>query len=619
MSLNSWKTFQILTGFWYSKISVGIGLIFLLASCSTKIESSPPFSIFPDKNYTPELAWAIADTIFEDRIEFNPGITRDQWWLGTTITNNSDSTQELLFVPNNPHINRVLVFEDQSSLPKFEMGDFQSFEKRPFLDRDLVIPITLPPASSKKYLILLDKVGETFHIQPELVDFQTFYQMKSDDTLIMGLILGWMCIIFIFSIFFAIELKTWTGAIYGAYVLSISFWLATHWGLTFQYLWPSQVDWVAMARPFFNLLTNILILLLVVKFFPPKTTGRITAKLIWATFIIQFLLLFSVVFSTGIMEDVDSKVNLLQFTLVVSLLSSLLLLFYSYQQWRAKVPLAGYYLIGIAFLALFGIVLQLNQKILPMGLPHYLVDFGSAFGLMGETGIITAAFAKRASIFKKEKELLTIEILEKEKQVADQLIQVQEDERQRLGRDLHDSIGGMLASLFIKTESITDKYPDVPLGEFKQLIEQSIQEARSLSHNLTPHHLEENGLENVLKQQIGLLREKYPIDFNFYFQINTPINKSLQLILYRISNELLQNIVKHAQAKEALLSIAEQDGKIEVIAEDNGKGIDQTFTSQGIGLKNIKERVNYLKGNLTLETNQSGTTITITIPLHAEL
>ncbi|TDQ18843.1 signal transduction histidine kinase [Algoriphagus boseongensis] len=596
-----------------------MGLVLLLASCSTRIESAPPFSIFPNKDYTPEQAWAIADTIPEYRIEFNPGITRDQWWLGTSITNNSDSIQELLFVPNNPHINRILVFEDQSSLPKFELGDFQSFEKRPFIDRDLVIPITLPPASTKKYLILLDKVGETFHIQPELVDFQTFYQMKSDDTLIMGLILGWMCIIFIFSIFFAIELKTWTGAIYGAYVFSISLWLATHWGLTFQYLWPSQVDWVAMARPFFNLLTNILILLLVVKFFPPKTTGKFTAKLIWGILFIQLGLLLAILFPIGILENIDFKVSFLQFTLIVSLLTNILLIFYSYQQWKANVPLAGYYLIGIAFLALFGIVLQLNQKILPMGLPHYLVDFGSAFGLLGETGIITAAFAKRASIFKKEKEQLTIEILEKEKQVADQLIQVQEDERQRLGRDLHDSIGGMLASLFIKTESISDKYPNVPLGEFKQLIEQSIQEARSLSHNLTPHHLEENGLENVLKQQIGLLRQKYPIDFNFYFQINSPINKSLQLILYRISNELLQNIVKHAHAQEALLSIAEQDGKIELIAEDDGKGIDQTSTSQGIGIKNIRERVNYLKGNLTLETNQSGTTITIIIPLHAEL
>lgn len=592
-------------------------LVLFQISCTEQTDPSTRFSIFPNQDYTPQEAWAISDTIPQDQSLFNPGITRNQWWMGITFTNASDSTQQFLFVPNNPHINRIQVFENRSATASLELGDNFQFEQRPFLDRDLVIPISLPPSSTQRYLLLLDKVGETFHIEPEVFDFQSFHQKTSNDTLVMGGILGWMCIIFIFALFFAAELKSWSGAIYAAYVLSISLWLATHWGLTFQYLWPNEMDWVGKARPFFNLLTNVMILLLVVKFFPPKSTGKLTAKLIWATILIQLGVILSIFLIAEVLENIEYKVILLQFTLVVSLLSSFLVLFYSFQQWKAKVPLAGYYLIGVAFLALFGIVLQLNQKVLPMGLPHYLVDFGSAFGLMGETGIITAAFARRASIFKKEKEKLTIEILEKEKQVADQLIQVQEDERQRLGRDLHDSIGGMLASLYIKTESIGDSYPDGPLSELKIMIEQSIQEARSLSHNLTPHHLEENGLEKVLKLQLDLLRQKYSINFNFYFQVNSPLPKSLQLILYRISNELLQNIVKHAQAKEGLLSIAEQDGKIELIAEDNGKGMEPSIGNSGIGLKNIKERVNYLKGSFDLETNSSGTTLTIIIPLHA--
>lgn len=165
---------------------------------------------------------------------------------------------------------------------------------------------------------------------------------------------------------------------------------------------------------------------------------------------------------------------------------------------------------------------------------------------------------------------------------------------------------------------LSDSYPSEPISELKQMIEQSIQEARSLSHNLTPHYLEENGLEKVLKLQIDLLCQKYPIEINFFYQVTTPITKSQQLILYRISNELLQNIVKHAHAKEALLSIVEQDGKIELIAEDDGKGMDISSSySSGIGLKNIQERINYLKGSLDLESNPSGTTLTILIPLHA--
>lgn len=588
-----------------------------LISCGQKADPSPLFSIFPDENYTPQEAWAISDTVIQDKNQFNPGITRNQWWLGMTFTNPSDSTRQFLFVPNNPHINRISVFENEAFTASMELGDYFPFGQRPFLDRDLVIPVVVPPAGSLRYLLLLDKVGETFHIEPEILDFQTFYQRKSNDTMVMGWILGWMSIIFIFAVFFAIELKAWSGAIYAAYVLSISLWLSTHWGLTFQFIWPYQMDWVGIARPFFNLLTNVLILLLVVKFFPPTYSGKSTAKWIWGIIIFQLILLLSILLPWGILESIPFKIIFLQTTLIVSLITSILVLVYSFIQWRAKVPLAGYYLIGIAFLALFGIVLQLNQKLIPMGIPHYMLDFGSAFGLMGETGMITAAFAKRASLFKKEKEGLVIEILEKEKKVAEQLIQVQEDERRRLGRDLHDSIGGMLASLYIKTEMLSYSYPTIPLSELKQMIEQSIQEARSLSHNLTPHYLEENGLENVLKLQIELLSQKYPIEINFYYQVSSPITKSRQLILYRICNELLQNIVKHAQAQEALLSIVEQEGKIELIAEDNGRGMDTTSPHSGIGLKNIQERIRYLKGSLELESNPTGTTLTILIPLHA--
>ncbi|AMQ56923.1 7TM-DISM domain-containing protein [Algoriphagus sanaruensis] len=603
------------TSFW--KIIAFTFLILSLFSCNSKEGNGVKFGVFADEGQSIDMAWNQFDTLSKDIKLFNPGITRQAWWLGITLHNPSNQKQQLFFVPNNPHINQIQVFEKDSSQPILELGDIYPFEQRPFLDRDLVIPFELAPGSTQDYLIRLDKAGETFHIEPELFDFESFQQRKAKDTLVIGWILGWLSIIFLFAIFFALELKAWSGAIYAAYVLSISFWLATHWGLTFQYLWPTEIIWVAAARPFFNLLTNVLILLLVVRFFPPVIAGKWTAKFIWGNLIFQAALIFLVVFTPKLLELITLKIILLQVTGLVSVATSLLVLIYSFQQWRAKVPLAGHYLLGISFLVLFGMTLQLNQKLIPMGLPHYLVDFGSAFGLMGETAIITAAFARRASLFKKEKEKLAVQILEKEKQVADQLIQVQEDERQRLGRDLHDSIGGMLASLYLKTETLNGQYPTQELEELRILIDKSIQEARSLSHNLTPHHLEENGLENVLQLQLDLIQKKHHIQTNFYFQIHSPISKSLQLVLYRISSELLLNMVKHSEATEALLSISEQDGKIELIAEDNGKGMNPTAKKSGIGLKNIQERVGYFKGNLHLESDATGTTITINFPVYA--
>ncbi len=83
-------------------------------------------------------------------------------------------------------------------------------------------------------------------------------------------------------------------------------------------------------------------------------------------------------------------------------------------------------------------------------------------------------------------------------------------------------------------------------------------------------------------------RLKKPLEFSFFYKINSFIPKSLQLILYQVANELLQNIVRHAEATEALLSISEFKGKIELIAEDNGKGIAPDSRPTGIGLNNIQ-------------------------------
>lgn len=593
-----------------------IFLLLLGSACSEKSQKLQ-FGIFPDQGESPKEAWERYDSLQQDLTLFNPGITRTPWWLGFSLSNPSDSVQQVLFVPNNPHINQIRIYEDSGELVKTELGDVFPFAQRPFRDGDLVIPLTLPPKTEKHFLLWMEKVGETFHIEPELYDFQSFQEQKAKEVLTMGLILGWMSIIFLFALFFSFELKSWSGAIYAAYVLSISLWLSTHWGLTFQYVWPESTHWAGLARPFFNLLTNILILLLAVIFFPPVKTGKKVAQVIYLCAGFQALMALVMILPFGIMESMNLKILFLQITLGVSILTSGLVLLYPYLQWRANVPLAGFYLLGIAFLALFGIILQLNQKIIPMGLPHYLLDFGSAFGLMGETGIITAAFARRASLFKKEKEKLSIAMLEQEKKAAVQLIEMQEEERKRIGRDLHDSIGGMLASLYLKTEIIQENHPDTSLRELQQMIEQSIQEARSLSHNLTPHHLEENGLENVLRVQTEMVRQKHPIDIHFYYKIESELSSSLQLILYRISHELLQNILKHAQADEALLSISEQNGKIELIAEDNGKGMEPNAGLAGIGLKNIQERVTYLKGTLDMESNSSGTTLIIQIPLDA--
>jgi signal transduction histidine kinase len=297
-----------------------------------------------------------------------------------------------------------------------------------------------------------------------------------------------------------------------------------------------------------------------------------------------------------------------------------LVIFYLIQQKRAKVPYAGYYLIGVSFLVIINVLMQFHQSGISLGVPNFVFDFSSSVGVLNETIFITASFAGRAATFKKEKEQLSKEILQKEKDIANRLIQVQEDERNRLARDLHDSIGGMLASVYLQADKIEKSAPNI--GDtllLKQLVKKSIEETRSISHNLTPPHFNELGLEKTLKNQIQLIAEQNQLRINYFFGIKEKLSKALQLMLYRICGELLYNVVKHAKASEVMVQLMSVNNSLEIIVEDDGQGMETKKKISGIGLDNMRERVKYLKGEIHIDSNNNGTTVIIKIPLNPEM
>jgi signal transduction histidine kinase len=97
--------------------------------------------------------------------------------------------------------------------------------------------------------------------------------------------------------------------------------------------------------------------------------------------------------------------------------------------------------------------------------------------------------------------------------------------------------------------------------------------------------------------------------------VNADVPNSTQTVVYRIVNELLGNALKHAEATEINLELVEENGILQIIVEDNGKGFPDTNNKQGLGLKNIEYRVMYLKGTCNIDSNSEGTTIIVGIPI----
>jgi two-component system NarL family sensor kinase len=210
--------------------------------------------------------------------------------------------------------------------------------------------------------------------------------------------------------------------------------------------------------------------------------------------------------------------------------------------------------------------------------------------------------------------------LEKEKKLlaAQSLMRGQEEERSRLARDLHDGVGGLLSGVKLGMSGMKG---NVYLSEehahsFEKVIrqlDQSIAELRRVSHNMMPEALMKYGLKEAL--------ENYCESLNVSGQINVQlqtygavdkIEKSVEIVIYRIVQELLTNVIRHASANKALIQLVFEGNRFNLTVEDDGKGFDVNEYSSGAGLANIKARVDYLNGNIDIDSKKGdGTSVHI--------
>lgn len=205
------------------------------------------------------------------------------------------------------------------------------------------------------------------------------------------------------------------------------------------------------------------------------------------------------------------------------------------------------------------------------------------------------------------------------------MIEGQEIERERIAKDLHDSLGGVLSTIKLQFDSVQSKVKKVSnVDEYQKahkLIDAAVDEVRSISQNLQPSSLENLGLIAAINDLINRFAgEKNPeIDFQYY-SFPEKINKMVSLSIYRIVQELLHNASKHSKADEIMIQLTRDDDEIVVHFEDDGIGFDPGNTRKGgMGMENIRSRVNYLKGSMSIDSQEGeGSSFVIHIPYVAD-
>ena len=234
-----------------------------------------------------------------------------------------------------------------------------------------------------------------------------------------------------------------------------------------------------------------------------------------------------------------------------------------------------------------------------------------------EIGDLVIAFKDMASqLDTKNKELKN----EKDKNLRS-LINGQENERQRLSRELHDSLGQLLIGLKLKYENCRNQQQmdNNSFSDLSELFDKTIEETRRISNNLMPAALSEFGLVTAIRHICNTITSSTNINIIFKSQgRNDNLSKNIQTYIFRITQEALTNIVKHSEASNTIINIEFKENDIILNIEDDGKGFIKSEINHlsSNGLSNIQNRVLLLSGKFKIESKiNKGTSITINIPI----
>jgi signal transduction histidine kinase len=195
------------------------------------------------------------------------------------------------------------------------------------------------------------------------------------------------------------------------------------------------------------------------------------------------------------------------------------------------------------------------------------------------------------------------------KKTIETIIHTEEKERKRIASDLHDGIGPLLSAAKLYFQAYIDSKDTLSRSEIelktKNIIDNAISDISRISHNISPQILESYGLIAALENFISEISDNIKFDLNLKKVNRFDLNN--ELTIYRTISELINNTIKHAKASVISINIFVSENMLNLVYEDNGTGFpveEKMRAKQGMGLKNIENRINSLKGNINFESKQ---------------
>jgi signal transduction histidine kinase len=315
--------------------------------------------------------------------------------------------------------------------------------------------------------------------------------------------------------------------------------------------------------------------------------------------------------------------NVLRLVLVVVTFSAIYLII------KSKSPLGWYLVVGGFILAILGIcamIFSINPTLIS-SLPNPFETPITYFqiGVLGELTAFTLGLGYKNRMDEQEKMRAQAELQAMtERQEFERyrtMTEAREEERTRIAKDLHDGVGGLLSGVKMSLTQMQNRIDltsddHLLFARSLDMLDGSMQEIRRVSHAMMPPSLQQFGLKAAVRDFIEAINSMKTIDVVFQVVGAESENYTLdtQLMIYRIIQELINNVLKHSHANKCLVQLVYAD-VLTITVEDDGVGFEQLNT-KGAGLINIRQRVEFLKGTIDWNsTAGEGTSVLVEIPL----
>jgi signal transduction histidine kinase len=543
-----------------------------------------------------------------DRINF--GYNDAIFWIIVPVKNINQQKENLFLEIANPQIDKLQAYcvagKHINKLGN-ETGDVFDFNTRYILHRNYLWPINACGQDSFYLIVRVDKRNTSLDIPVSLITESNQRTESTQTSMFYGISFGMMLLVIIYSIALGITFKERLYFIYALLVLNTILFLATTVGLSFQFIYPNLVNFNNTFRVIISLSTTTLFIIFSREFL---NTAKYIVFIdrVLLTIALIFVLFISVghLFNEFLYAHSEMVLRIMYTLTTTANLTCLLAAILTYPKQKS---VSVFFIVAYALFVSMAIIAVMEDFGWIETFPFNILFIGA----LAEIIVFSFGLTYRIKKVYDERNELSARISRHQKEMLHAYVQGIEKERERIAGELHDDIGSRLGNLRrMVSQNITNQLPYIEsqlniLGN----------DIRNLSHRLSPAAIKYIGLTQLVTDLLAETQKTTETKFNLqHYDVPDTLPEEIVQQTYRVIQEALQNIVKHAHATEADIQIFCHKQELVVTIEDNGRGFELEATGSGLGISQMRARTEAVGGQLEISASPGkGTQLMINIPL----